>query len=127
VKGVPDRKDSTRDMRILRRSVHSVGGPPAWPNVLEGRRNVLAQFQGMGTHVRRDLAGFLCVSLAPHRSAVPRQVSASTWVNCREQAISLRTRLLVEWRYFANHPFKIRPTSLHLLTLRTANPKISGQ
>lgn len=97
---VLDRKDGFSDVRILRRNIPSVGGRAARCHVLERRRDVLGQFQGLGTHFRRDLAGFLRVGLARHNSPIPSEVSTPppmTVANRRLHSLTQRGRA---WRPF---------------------------
>jgi len=42
--------------------------------------------------------------------------------NCRKQALTVRTRLLVKWRCYASYPFEILPTPRLSLTCPCTAP-----
>jgi hypothetical protein len=63
---------------------------------------VLAQFQGMGAHLRRDLAGFVCPGMATHDGTFHREVSAAA-----RMAFAIRSLQLANWAFLPPKQIKL--------------------
>jgi len=65
---------------MLHRNIHSVGSRAPRCHVAERRYAVLAGLQGLGSHFRYYLAGFLSIGLARHNSSMGSEISTAAQV-----------------------------------------------